>query len=80
MLKNKILFIFKRCEYNNNKILTSKNFSFLSNISFIIITRFFKYIVKIESKNDNFDIKFSKNKSNIKKLILIFKHLKNVFY
>ena len=28
MFKNKILFLFKRCDYNDNKILTSKNLSF----------------------------------------------------
>ena len=33
MLKNKILFIFKRYKYNDNKILALKNLSFLSNIS-----------------------------------------------
>ena len=37
MLKDKILFMFKRCEYDDNKILTFKNLSFLSKTSFIII-------------------------------------------
>ena len=37
MFKDKILFLFKRCDYNNNKILTSKNLSFLSITLFIII-------------------------------------------
>ena len=46
MLKNKMLFIFKRYEYNNNKMLILKNLSFLSIILFIII-RSFKFIVKM---------------------------------
>ena len=37
ILKNKILFIFKRYKYNNNKILTFKNLSFLLKTLFIII-------------------------------------------
>ena len=37
MLKNKILFFSKRCDYDNNKILTLKDISFLSTASFIII-------------------------------------------
>ena len=37
IFKNKILFVFKRCEYNNNKISISKNLSFLSIILFIVI-------------------------------------------
>ena len=76
MLKNKILFIFKRCEYDDNKILITKNLSFLSIISFIIIIRFFKFIVKDESNEDNFDINHSKDISNRKKSILILRHLK----
>ena len=76
MLKNKILFIFKRCKHNNNKILISKNLLFLSIISFVIITRFFKFIVKNELNEDNFDMNFSKNISNKKKLTLILKTLK----
>ena len=67
MLKNKILFIFKRCEYNDNKILISKNLSFLSIISFIIIIRSFKLIVKNELNENNFDINLSKNILNKKK-------------
>ena len=49
MLKDKMLFIFKRYIHNNNKILTFKNLSFLSKTSFIIITRSFKSIIKNES-------------------------------
>ena len=76
MFKDKILFIFDRCEYNNNKILISKNFSFLSFISFIVITRFFKLIVKNESDENSFDINFLKDISNKKKSISIFKTFK----
>ena len=70
-----MLFIFKRYEYNDNKISTSKNLSFLSIISFII-TRFFKFIIKNESNENNFDINFSKDILNKKKIILIFKTFK----
>ena len=76
MLKNKILFISKRYKYNDNKVLIAKDFSFLSTTSFIIITRPFKSIVKNESNENNFDINYSKDISNKKKSILIFKILK----
>ena len=76
ILKDKILFIFKRCEYDNNKILISKNLSFLLIISFIIIIRFLKSIIKNESNENNFDINFSKNISNRKRLISTFKTFK----
>ena len=76
MLKNKILFVFKRCEHNNNKILISKDLSFLSTTLFIVITRSFKFIVKNESKENNFDINHSKNSSYKKKLISTFKIFK----
>ena len=76
MLKNKILFIFERCEYNNNEISITENLSFLSTISFIVITRFFKFTIKNESNEDNFDINYSKNILNKKKLISTFKTLK----
>ena len=75
MLKNKMLFVFKRCEHNDNKILILKNLSFLSIISFAI-TRSFKFIVKNKSNEDNFDINFSKNTSNRKKITLTFKTFK----
>ena len=68
MLKNKILFLFKRYKYNDNKILISKNLSFLSITSFIIITRSFKSIIKSNSNENNFDINHSKNTSNKKKI------------
>ena len=58
MLKNKILFIFKRYEYNNNKILAFKNLLFLLKTLFVIIIRFFKFIVKVKSNKDNFDINY----------------------
>ena len=76
MLKNKILFVFKRCEYDNNKILISKNLSFLSTILFIIIIRSFKFIIKNELNKDNFDINLLKEISNRKRSILIFKTFK----
>ena len=76
MLKDKILFISKRCEYNNNKILTSKNLSFLSIILFIIIIRSFKFIAKNESDENNFDLDYLKNISNKKKSTLTLKALK----
>ena len=69
MLKDKILFLFKRYNYNNNKILASKDLSFLSIISFIIITRPFKPTIKNDSNDINFDINHSKDVSNKKKLI-----------
>ena len=57
--KNKMLFVFKRYKYNDNKVSTSENLSFLSIISFIVIT-FFKSTVK-NSNEENFDINFSKD-------------------
>ena len=45
MRKDKILFIFKWCEYNDNKVSTIEDLSFLSITSSIIIT-FFKFIVE----------------------------------
>ena len=76
MLKNKILFIFKRYKYNNNKISIAKNLSFLSIILFIIIIRSLKSIIKNESNENNFDMNYSKNISNKKKLISTLKTLK----
>ena len=54
--KDKILFVFERCKYNNNKILISENLSFLPTILFIAIIRPFKFTIKNESNEDNFDI------------------------
>ena len=76
MFKNKILFVSERCEYNNNKISISKNLSFLSSISFIIITQSLKFIAKNELNEDNFNINSSKNISNKKKSTLTFKTFK----
>ena len=69
MLKNKILFLFKRYNHNDNKILISEDLLFLSIISLIIITRSFKFIVKNDLNENNFDINYSKNVSNKKELI-----------
>ena len=56
MRKNKMLFVFKRYKHDDNKILISKNLSFLPIISFVIIIRSFKFIVKSKSNEDDFDI------------------------
>ena len=56
-----MLFVFKRYKYNNNKILLSENLSFLSIISFIIIIRSFKFIVKNKSDEESFDVNSSKD-------------------
>ena len=68
--------MFKRCEYNNNKISTFKNLSFLSKTSFVIITRSFKSIVENESNKNNFDINHFKDILNKKKSTLIFRTFK----
>ena len=80
MFKNKILFIFKRCKYNDNKILAFKNLLFLLKILFIIIIRSFKFIIKneINENNFDFDINYFKNILNKKRLILTFKTLKKI--
>ena len=74
MRKDKILFVFKRCEYNDNKVLASENLLFLSIISFIVIIRLFKFTIKDKSDKNNFDINFSKD--NKKRSTLIFKTFK----
>ena len=61
MRKDKMLFIFKRYKYNDNKVLILENLSFLSIISFIIITRSLKFIVKNELNENDFDVNFSKD-------------------
>ena len=66
MFKNKIFFLLKRYNYNNNKILTLKDFSFLSITSFVVIIRSFKLTVINESNENNFDINYSKDISNKK--------------
>ena len=76
MLKNKMLFVFKRCEYDDNKASTSENLSFLSKTLFIVITRPFKSIAENESNKDNFDINYFKDISNKKRSTLTFKAFK----
>ena len=76
MLKDKILFIFKRYKYNDNKILAFKNLSFLLKTLFIIIIRSFKFIIKNKSNEDNFDINHFKNILNKKRSILTFRAFK----
>ena len=61
MRKDKMLFVFKRYKYNNNKVLALKNLFFLSIISFIIITRSLKSIIKDKSNEDNFNMSFLKD-------------------
>ena len=75
IFKDKMLFVFERCEYNDNKILISKNLSFLL-IILSIITRSFKFIIKDESNENNFDMNSSKDISNRKRLTSIFKTFK----
>ena len=76
MLKNKMLFIFKRCEHNNNNVLTFKNLSFLSKTLFIIIIRPFKSIAENESNKNNFNINHFKDILNKKKSTSTFKIFK----
>ena len=78
MFKDKILFLFKRYNHNNNKILTSKDLSFLSNALFIIIIRSFKFIVENDSNENNFDINYSKNVFNKKKSTSTFRAFKEM--
>ena len=72
MRKNKILFVSKRYEYNDNKILTSEDFSFLPITSFIIIT-FFKSIVE-NLNEESSDVNSSKDTR--KRSTFIFKTFK----
>ena len=76
ILKDKMLFIFKRCEYNDNKALIFKNLSFLLKTSFVVITRFSKFIIKNKSNKNNFDIDYFKNISNRKRSTLTLKIFK----
>ena len=78
MFKNKILFLFKRCDHNNNKILISKNLSFLSTTLFIIIIRSFKFIVENNSNENNSDMNLLKDVFNKKKSTLTFKAFKEM--
>ena len=72
MRKNKVLFIFERYKYNDNKVSTSENLSFLSITSFIIIISF-KFIVT-NSNEESSDVNSSKDIK--KKSTSIFKTLK----
>ena len=74
MRKDKMLFIFKRCEHDDNIVLISKNLLFLPTISFIIITRSFKFIIKNKLNEESFDMNFFKDIK--KKLTSTFKTLK----
>ena len=59
--KDKMLFVFKRYKHDNNKVSILKNLSFLSITLFIVIIRSFKFIVKNESNEDDFDVNSSKD-------------------
>ena len=74
MRKDKILFVFERCKHDDNKVSASKNLSFLSIISFIVVTRSLKLIIKDESNENNFDMNSSKDIR--KRSISIFKTFK----
>ena len=76
MLKDKMLFVFKRYKHDDNKAFAFENLSFLLKTSFIIIIRPFKFIVKNKSNENNFDINYSKNILNKKRSILTFKAFK----
>ena len=76
MRKNKILFISKRYKYNDNKVSTPENLSFLSIISSIIIT-LFKPITE-NSNEENFDINSSKDTR--KRLTFTLKTFKKKFF
>ena len=78
MLKDKILFFSERCDHDNSKILTSKDLSFLSNVSLIVITRSFKFIIENDSNEDSFDINYFKDVFNKKRLTLILRTLKEM--
>ena len=78
MLKNKILFLFKRCDHDDNKILTLKDLSFLSNAQSVIITRPFKPTVENDSNENNSDMDHSKNAFNKKRSTLTLKTLKEM--
>ena len=78
MFKDKILFFSERCDHNDNKILISKDLSFLSNVSFVVIIRPLKLIVENNSNEDNFDINHSKDVFNKKRSTLILKTFKKM--
>ena len=66
ILKSKILIVFKRYDYNDNKKFILKNLSFLTITLFFIIIRSFKFIIQNELNEDNFDMNYLKT-SQIKK-------------
>ena len=74
MRKDKMLFVSERCEHDDNKILLSKNLSFLSITSFNNIKRLFKLIAKNESDEESFNMNSSKDIK--KRLTSIFRALK----
>ena len=74
MRKDKILFVFERCEHDDNKVSSSKNLSFLSIISSDDIERSLKSIVKDESDEESFNMNSSKDIK--KRLTSIFRALK----
>ena len=76
ILKNKMLFIFKRYKYDDNKTSTFENLSLLLKILFVVIIWFFKFIIENESNKDNFDINYFKDILNKKRSILTFRTLK----
>ena len=74
MRKNKMLLISERYKYDDNKISTLKNLSFLLITLFIINIRSFKFIAKNESNENNFDINFSKDiKKRLTSILKAFK-------
>ena len=59
MKKNKILFVFERYKYNDNKASAIENLSFLSITSSIIIISFKSTVENLDEKSS--DVNFSKN-------------------
>ena len=78
MFRDKILFFSKRCDYDNSKILTLKDLSFFPNVSFIVITRPFKFIVKNDSNENSSDMNHFKNAFNRKRLTSTLRALKEI--
>ena len=78
MFRNKILFFSERCDHDDNKISTSKDLSFLPNVSFVVIIRPFKPIVENDSNENIFDMNHSKDVFNRKRSISTLKTLKEM--
>ena len=55
MRKDKVLFIFERCEYDNNKALAIEDLSFLPIISFVIITPLKSTVEDSDEKSSDVD-------------------------